>query len=264
MEPLPIPAATWRSRTPIRRGHFDKPNWRPRSEGRIGNGPSTVEGRISEKLSDEQRRDNNPHLQPGMLVIHKRAPHRIVETHEIAPDLWPQAYKDRWDEQFSWWMRDTQDRPQPELETWPYRPVMVVLMPDGGGKEIHLKGPASFVWDVLPEHYAVCRSCGELPPCREEEIDKVTGRQMAETLRLMAIRPGACMGCGETIGGRQKQVAFPGANLWRPDLADGTVRFHARQECGDWVRRYRTRWEAAGRPGFVSALEQMAMGEDAR
>jgi hypothetical protein len=264
MEPLPIPAVRWRSRTPVRRGHFDKPNWKPRSENRIGNGPSTVEGRVSEKLYDEQYRNDNPHLQPGMLVIRDRTPYRIVETREYPADLWPQNYQDEWDKQFGWWLNDPRDRPQPDKATWRDRPVVVVLTPDGGDKEQHLLYPASRVWDVLPEHYAVCRSCGELPPCREEEIDKATGRQMAETLRLMAIQPGACMGCGETISGRQKSVAFPGPNLWRPDLADGTVRFHARQECDDWVRRYRKQWEAAGKPGFVSAVEQLAMGEDAR
>jgi hypothetical protein len=261
MEPLPIPAARWRSRTPVRRGHFDKPNWRPMSEIRIGNGPSTVEGRVSEKRLDERRRDQNVHLQPGTLVIFDRKPYRVVETRETPADLWPQDYEDRWDDHVKQWITHPYGRPEPEKATWHDRPVVVVLRPDGSADEEHWQVKASRDWHVLPEHYAVCRSCGELPPCREEEIEEATASQMAETLRLMAIHPGACMGCGETIGGRQKSVAFPGPNLWRPDLPDGSVRFHARGECEDWVARYRKQWESAGKPGFTSAVQQLAIGE---
>lgn len=261
MEPLPIPGPQWRSRTPVRRGHFEARTWKASSENRIGSGPSTVDGRVREQLHDEERREHNPQLKPGMLVIHKRRARRIIETREHPTDLWPQQYQDAWEQQFQSWLNDPRDRPQPDKATWWQRPVVVILQDDGGGAEDHWLVPASKVWDVLPEHYAVCRSCGELPPCREEEIDRTTGKQMAETLRLMAIQPGACMGCGETIGGRQKTVAFPGPNLWRPDLSDGTVRFHARGECSDWVSRYRKQWEASGRPGFVSAGEQLTMKE---
>lgn len=251
----------WRSRTPVRRGHIDPPLNRPTAEVRIGPGPSTVEGRIREYRYDEQSRDQNVHLQPGMIVILGRAPYRIIEIREKPEDLWPAAFEAAWERAV-----ETRERYRPEMgplerSTWPGRPLNVVVVPDGGGAEQHRVGPASYVWNVLPEHYAVCRSCGELPPCRDEEIEKETATRMTETLRLMAIQPGACMGCGETIGGRQKQVAFPGPNLWRPDLPDGTVRFHARGECDGWVRQYRQQWEAAGKPGFVSAVEQLAMGE---
>lgn len=258
---FPASAHYWRSRTPVRRGYFDPPLNRPTAEVRIGNGPSTVDGRIREYRYDEQRRDQNVHLQPGMLVIHHREPKRVVSTSERPEDLWPQYFQDKWDALFQRWLADPSDRPQPVKAEWWDRPVVVVLQPERGGAEDHRIVQASRVWDVLPEHYAVCASCGELPPCREEEIEQETASRMMETLRLMAIRPGACMGCGETIGGRQKLVSFPGPNLWRPDLPDGTVRFHARQECYGWVRDYREQWEAAGKPGFVSAVEQLAMGE---
>lgn len=262
MESLPIPGPQWRSRTPVRRGHFDPPANRPTSEIRIGNGPSTVQGRINEKLGDERSRDQNVHLQPGMLVIHNRVPRRVVETREYPVDVWPQEFQDRWNELFLWWMGNPAGRTQPEKATWRDRPVVVVLQDDGGvGEDDHRLVLASRVWDVLPEHYAVCRSCGELPPCREEQIDKATAREMAETLRRMAIPAGACMGCGETIGGRQKVSAFPGPNLWRPDLPNGSVRFHARSECSSWAYMYGEQWKAAGKPGFVSAVQQMAMGE---
>ena len=260
MEQLPIPAARWRSRTPVRRSHIDPINLAPTSERRIGNGPSTVEGRMSEAAHDIHYRDNNPHLQPGMLVILNRTPYRIVEIREKPDDLWPATYEAAWESTVDLWQRYGHGK-EPQRATWRDRPVNVIVVPEGGGEEEHRVGPASYVWNVLPEHYAVCRSCGELPPCSEELLDKTVGQQMVKSELLMAIPAGACMGCGETISGRQKVVAFPGPNLWRPDLADGTVRFHARQECDTWVSRYRAQWEAVGKPGFVSAMEQLAMGE---
>lgn len=255
------PGQHWYSRNPTRRGHYDKPFNRPAAEVRIGPGPSTVDGRIREQLHDEELRGANPQLALGMLVIHQRRARRIVELREYPADLWPQMWQDEWDRQYGWWLNDPRDRPEPDKATWRDRPVVIVLQDDGGGSEDHRLVPASRTWQVLPEHYSVCRSCGELPPCREEELDKATARQMAETLRRMAIPAGACMGCGETISGRQKSVAFPGANLVRPDLPDGTARFHARRECSEWVRKYREQWESAGKPGFTSAVEQLAMGE---
>lgn len=257
MEPLIIPTGqTWRSRTPVRRGHIDPPNF-----GRSIDTPSTVQGRHNQADFEHRQRENNPQLRPGMVVILNRAPYRIVEIREKPDDLWPEKYETAWKAEFDEWARTPTDKPAPQRSTCRYRPVNVVVVPDGGGAEEHRVGPASHVFDVLPEHYAVCRSCGELPPCREEEVEKATAAGMTKALRIMAIQPGACMGCGETISGRQKAVSFPGPNLWRPDLADGSVRFHARSECESWVSQYRKQWQAAGRPGFVSVVEQLAMGE---
>jgi hypothetical protein len=258
MESLPIPGPQWRSRTPVRRGHIDPPNF-----GRLIGSRSTVEGRIAEQKFQLEQEDRAPQLKPGMIVILRRAPYRIVEIREIPIEQWPFTYVDEWKAAFDRWASARTDEPAPEQTTWRDRPIELVL--ESGTTEIdaHARVKASYVWDVLPEHYAVCRSCGELPPCREEEIERATASQMTETLRLMAIHPGACMGCGETIGGRQKTVGFPGPNLWRPDLADGTVRFHARGECAHWVDRYRKQWESVGKPGFVSAVQQLAMGGEA-
>jgi hypothetical protein len=247
----------WRSRTPTRKGHIDPPTW----GGRLDPG-STVQRRHEIAANEQRMREHNPQLQPGMIVILGRAPWRVVEIREKPQDLWPAGFEQRWTEDVEAWKRYGHGE-EPQRATWRHRPFNVVVVPDGGGAEEHRIGPASYEWDVLPEHYAVCRSCGELPPCREEELDEATNRTMTETLRLMAIPAGACMGCGETISGRQKSLAFPGPNLWRPDLPDGTVRFHARGECYGWVRDYGEQWEAAGKPGFVSAVEQLAVGEGA-
>jgi hypothetical protein len=222
------------------------------SEVRIGNGPSTVEGRIQEAEYDRRRREHNIHLQPGMLVILNRAPYRIVEIREKPDDLWPARFEELWSKALDGWRRYGRGK-EPQRATWRDRPVNVVVVPDGGGPVEHRIGRASYVWDVLPEHYAVCRSCGELPPCREEELDKVVGTQLAKSERLMAIPAGNCMGCGEGISHRQKSERFPGPNLWRPDLAEGTARFHARRECAHWVDRYREQWKVQEAP--VAAVQ---------
>jgi hypothetical protein len=243
-----VPLGMWRSRTPVRRGHIDPPNYAPTSERRIGNGPSTVEGRISEAAGDIHYRDNNPQLQPGMLVILNRSPYRIVEIREKPDDLWPAKYEEAWDRAVDLRQRYGPDKEPMQRSTWRDRPVNVVVVPDGGGPEEHRVGPASYVWNVLPEHYAVCRSCGELPPCSEELMDKAVGQQMVKSELLMAIPAGNCMGCGEGISARQKTVAFPGPNLWRPDLPAGTARFHARGECSHWVGQYRAQWQEQSAP----------------
>lgn len=257
MEPLIVPTGqTWRSRTPVRRGHIDPPNF-----GRLIGSRSTVAGRVAEQKFHMQQEDRDPQLKPGMIVIVQRSPYRIAQINEIPFEQWPFACTDAWKEVFDWWANSRTDEPAPEPATWRDRPIEMVLESMTMEVNATTRVKASRVWDVLPEHYAVCRSCGELPPCREEEIEIATRRQMVESLRTMAIPAGACMGCGEAISGQQKSVSFPGPNLLRPDLADGTVRFHARSECSHWVYAYQGQWEDAGKPGFVSAAQQMAMGE---
>jgi hypothetical protein len=253
---MSVPLGRWRSRTPVRRGSVDAPTW---GRSIIDTG-STVQRRHELADFERQQRENNPQLAPGMLVIHERAACRIVEIREYPTDLWPQQYQDRWGQQFQWWLNDPRDRPQPEKATWQDRPVVIVLEPDGGGEARHRLFRASRDWDVLPEHYAVCRSCGELPPCRDELMDEAVDRQMVKSELLMSIPAGNCMGCGEAISARQKTVDFPGPNLWRPDLPAGTARFHARGECSHWVDRYRAQWQA---PGTPASEEQPALfGEE--
>ncbi|MEU6233817.1 hypothetical protein [Kitasatospora sp. NPDC047058] len=237
------PGATWRSRTPTLRGHIDPPTW-----GRNLDRGSTVQRRIEQADFERTNRDRNPVLTPGMLVIWERSPWRVVEIREIPQDLWPAPWPERWDTHFRFWFDGSQSQPAPDPATWRDRPINLVLEPDGGGKRKHLASRASFVWDVLPEHYAVCRSCGELPPCREEELDKTVNRQIAKSDRLLSIPAGACMGCGEAISGRQKSVSFPGPNLWRLDLPAGTARFHVRKECSHWVYEYGEQWRGQGAP----------------
>jgi hypothetical protein len=253
----PVAGQTWRSRTPTRRGHIDAPTWAgPRA---FASRPSSVHRRLEYVEHDRVFREINPQLQPGMLVIWERAPYRVAEIREIPQDLWPAPWTAHWDRHFRFWFDGKQEQPAPDPATWRDRPVNVVLEPDGGGKRKHLASRASFEWPILPEHYAVCRSCGELPPCREELLEKHVDRQVAKSDRLLSIPAGACMGCGETIGSRQKEVAFPGANLWRLDLPEGTARFHARGDCSDWVNQYQKQWQEQDAP--VSEEQPSLFGE---
>jgi hypothetical protein len=101
-------------------------------------------------------------------------------------------------------------------------------------------------WAVLPEHYAVCVACGELPPCSHEISERAIDRVVAHSEELMHLKPGCCMGCSEPITSRMQATRFPGPNLWRPDFGDDSAVFHARKECADDVTRYREQWQAKG------------------
>lgn len=237
----------WRPRNPTKRGRIDPP---PTKLNRISEA-SSAKDRYDQRIADRRILAGSVHLQPGMIVVFERKPWRLVEVRERPIDLWGEQWERKFDEDVRWWERygrGPYPESRPEKATWRHRPVSVVLLPDGkpNAKPVHLIGPASHEWPVLPEHYAVCRVCGELPPCPEELADRDVELQMAKTEELMSIPAGHCLGCGEAITSRMKAVQFPGPNLWRPDLGDGSAVFHARRECSADVGRYREQWKAAG------------------
>lgn len=58
-------------------------------------------------------------------------------------------------------------------EVWPDRPFEFECRWEdlkGDAPAQMTDASANFVWDVLPEHYAVCRLCGELPPCSHVHV----------------------------------------------------------------------------------------------
>lgn len=175
-------------------------------------------------------------LTPGNLVIYERAPYRVVEVRERDHTDWPQNYLDRW-----------RERHCPDPATWDYRPMVVVARhePEPASEPLHLLAPGSHYWTLLPEHYAVCRLCGELPPCREIHTEAVMAVAAAKMEGLMAIMPGCCHSCREPVTRRQKTILFEGANLLRPDLTDDSVVFHLREACRWGAERYDARWAAA-------------------
>lgn len=178
-------------------------------------------------------------LAPGQIVVFKREPYRVVEFREVDAANWPDAYVEKWAEHGF-----------PDVSGWYYRPVVVVLRDerDDTAKALHLQCSASKSWHVLPEHYAVCRRCGELPPCREVHNTAIADRAAERFEEQMAIMPGCCHACHEPITSRQKMHRFTGPNLVRPDLGDGSAVFHLRDSCRSGLRAYDERW-AAAEPG---------------
>lgn len=238
----------WSTRTPTKRGFFNPP--RSLIGNTSMNEPSTAMGR-KELRAHERRMDaDRVHLQPGILVVFQRKPYRIIETRELPLDLWGEKFEKKFANAVSDWERfgKPRGRDKPEKATWRDRPVSVVLTPakTPQAEPIHLRVHASYCWDVLPEHHAVCVACGELPPCQHEIDEAHVQSAMDETEELISVQPGCCLGCTEPLTSRMKAVRFPGPNLWRPDLGENSAVFHARQECSGAAARYRRQWEATG------------------
>lgn len=178
-------------------------------------------------------------LTPGRIVILKREPYRVIETREVDPANWPDKYLEKWTGQGC-----------PDPATWCYRPVVLVLRDerDDTAKALHVQCPASTTWRTLPEHYAVCRRCGEIPPCREVHNEAIAERAAERFEEQMAIMPGCCHSCREPITSRQKFYRFTGPNLIRPDLGSDSALFHLRGSCRSGLQGYDKRW-AAAEPG---------------
>lgn len=175
-------------------------------------------------------------LEPGQLVVWERQPYRVLEVREVPDANWPEKYRRAWVESG-----------MPDPHTWCYRPRVVVVRHEERreDKPIHLGGNNSVRWYVLPEHYAVCRLCRELPPCTHVHTERVMARASERMAKEMAILPGACHGCREPITRRQKSFTFPGSNLIRPDLGDHSAIFHTRGKCYGALTAYDKRWAAA-------------------
>ncbi|MGW9238153.1 hypothetical protein ACWGRL_05355 [[Kitasatospora] papulosa] len=233
----------WFSRQTTKRGGA----WPPfTTVNRIG-GPSSATRRQEERINDARILADYVQLKPGVLVIWDRKPHRIVELAERPADLWEEQHEKDFKDAVARWERYPHGN-RPEKSTWEGRPFVFVLAPDRQptAKPLHLVGPYSHSWQVLPEHYCICSACGELPPCSHEVAEKTADRDMARASVLMDIPPGHCLGCGEFVTRRQQAARFPGPNLWRPDMPEHSAVFHARQECSGEVDRYRRQWEERG------------------
>ncbi|MFJ5778561.1 hypothetical protein [Streptomyces sp. NPDC093094] len=231
--------------------------WHPDQPTRIGRHDWPDEG------------DNGTHmrLRAGSIVVLDRQAWRILEINSYAGDRWPDIYEKAWRDHVElWWhaneLRRANDqgvKPAPERAEFYKRPVILVLRNENLPRSTpkHWCAPASHDWQVLPEHYAVCRACGELPPCRHGEYRWEGGPRWPEQnggIPLM-VPEGCCMGCAEPIRPRVRTVRFPGPNLWYPPLGEDTAVFHARAACADQVDCYRMQWqtEYSPRPAAHSA-----------
>lgn len=204
-----------------------------------------------------RRHANADDLETGDLVAWQRRAYRVIDVTERPTHDWPDAYERAYQRHLEIAYRPV------ERSAWNGRPYMVVIRREDRPKDkpIHLCGPLSHTWTRLPEYYAVCRLCGELPPCHHELTEQEIAKQLMRSDELMDVAPGACLGCAEGITARQKTVAFPGPNLWRPDFGDGSARFHARQACEHWVRKYRKQWDAANPSPAPAAEAELPFAE---
>uniref|UniRef100_UPI003F4973CB hypothetical protein n=1 Tax=Streptomyces sp. CA-141956 TaxID=3240051 RepID=UPI003F4973CB len=232
----------WETRTPTKHGYFG-PLAVP-TASRFYDEASTAQRRKQRRAFERSMDQQIVELATDVIVIYSRKAYRIVETRGLPEDLWDTAYEQAFAKACEHWDKYPHNQ-RPTKATWSDRPVMVVvrLADKPKAKPIHLRAPASYRWAVLPEHYAVCASCGELPPCQHEIDENNVTAAMNRAEDLMAIQPGCCLGCTEPITHRMKSVRFPGPNLWRPDLGDNTAVFHARAECAGDAQSYRRQWE---------------------
>jgi hypothetical protein len=209
--------------------------------------PSSAIRRAENAVHERRLARRYVQLAPGVIVVWERQPWQIVSVDERPDDLWGDKYEDEFAHHLKVWeSRKLGDKP--ERHTWRGRPIAVQIVPvaDLKAEPIHLLAPGHHQWDVLPEHYAVCVACGDLPPCRHELAEQEGDLIAARADVLMDIPPGHCLGCGEYVTTRQQAARFPGPNLWRPDMPEHSAVFHARQECAGEVERYRRQWEARG------------------
>lgn len=165
-----------------------------------------------------------------MLIAFDRKAWRVVEILERQPVDWSDRAREQW---------QGYGMPDP----WRNRPYVCLIRPVSGGKAQHLGiEPWHFGWwNALPEHYAVCVSCGELAPCTEFTAERAAQGEMKRFDTLAKVMPGCCWSCSEPITSRQKVYEFPGPNVWMPTAPDG-VRIHQRRKCGHAAERYEEDW----------------------
>lgn len=206
--------------------------------------------------------DNGTHLRlrTDSIVVLDRQAWRILEINGYTGDRWPKSYEKAWRDHVElWWHANELRRannqmvkPAPERSEFYKRPVVLVLRNENLPRLMpkHWCAPASHDWQILPEHYAVCRACGELPPCHHGEYRWEGGPRWPEQSGgiPLIVPEDCCMGCAEPIKPRMRTVRFPGPNLWYPDLEEDTAVFHARTACADQVDCYRMQWQTEYNP----------------
>jgi hypothetical protein len=178
----------------------------------------------------------------GVLVAMGRKPWRIVSVEDVEPGDWDDAARDQWDRGAGGLGRPADGSPQ----SWGRRPFRVRAVPVGGGPVgSMLVNPQQYVsWVVLPEHYAVCVSCGELAPCLAHTSMLQAEAAMVRLEREMALLPGCCPACQEPITSRQESVTFPGENLLLLTGDPGPT-FHLRSRCRGGAEQYEEMWVRA-------------------
>lgn len=130
-----------------------------------------------------------------------------------------------------------------------------VVQVERNGKRTHFGIKTDRRWASLPkvinpEHYPVC-SCGDLIPCRDEDMRRTIAQETATLNRYTT--PGICPSCGEVITLRQKSMSWP--NIILPGTPD--VQFHLRWSCRREAMDYDRKCVAAGHGSRFDAAEAM-------
>lgn len=164
----------------------------------------------------------------GELIGHDGKPWRVLSVEDIPAHDWSDPA--RVEATPSWYGR-------------PFR--VMVESPEGDDCGSMVVEPwHRMTWHVLPEHYAICVSCGDLAPCRAHQAAEQSERAMVKLEREMRLLPGCCPSCQEPITARQKSKTFVGANLLNP-LGEPDVTYHTRMTCIGGAARYEEMWVRA-------------------
>ncbi len=146
------------------------------------------------------------------------------------------------------WTDRDRDRALPAGSFPPPVPYVVVLRPattdqtfTAHDEDVHLRvNGGDWGWRQLPEHYSVCVSCGDVPPCREIHAEQSGKAAMARLSRFEV--SGICPACGEPITARQRSIT------WQDNvelLGGPPVTFHSgRRRCRHAASRYEQKWVA--------------------
>ncbi|EFQ84734.1 hypothetical protein HMPREF0063_10075 [Aeromicrobium marinum DSM 15272] len=147
-----------------------------------------------------------------------------------------------------WRVLEVRDHPDADID---YE-VFVKPVDDEQHYGFTVRPHAARQWWELPEHYAVCHSCGELAPCRGHEQAQYAADQARQLEHEMRLLPGCCPGCQEPITPRQRSIEFPGEYVLNP-LMEPSPRFHLRSKCWSAAARYEEKWVVAW-PGRQRSL----------
>lgn len=168
---------------------------------------------------------------PGQIIAHEYRPWRVLEVASIDPTTTP----------------GEPQRSRREAYMITLRPAALVTLASHHDDDISLRIPGGYFLEVLPEHYALCVICQDLPPCRHDVQEKITARAMAQFAKYE--QEGVCPACEEVITARQQKVPFP-VNIKIP--GGPPVVFHRRRQCFWSAVEYDREWaQMEGRPATL-------------
>ena len=181
-------------------------------------------------------------LEPGELIELGRKIWRVAEVRLTPVIDWDEDDRGQWEQERKAYKLGSE-------EDWQRRPVYLILRPASGGKRHHVKvQPWRYRFReayTLPEHYPVCKDCGEPWPCQELEITQEVSKQSAVLAELEKILPGCCWSCAEPVTHRQKAIRFDGDNLLLPGAPSPVFHLRGKNGCRSAAKGYEKRWIAA-------------------